>query len=220
MTVPPPPIGYRNSSLSVEFLREQSSMFVHLRWSLNDLRDFAKSSEELLERRYQETRGTDRFTLSPFIVRGSMLVMACGVLESFLTRFCDLLCKTEDLSLSPEDLRGSGIERAKIYIENVAGLPFPDRSWSKLVALFYVRHAIVHAHGKLTASRKIQSIRQHFPSVTIDPSGEVWPEAASVETALTLLDEFIDQVEHDIVGPSRKQAIAKKAVIKQGVMGA
>lgn len=205
----PLPIGYRESSLSVEFLRGQFHRFVHLRWALEDLRDFSRSSEELIERRHRETRDTERFALSPFIVRGSILVMACGVLESFLTDFCDLLHQSQGFAISPEDLRGSGITRARTYIKNVAALPFPDRLWPSLLSLFYVRHAIVHANGRMTGGNKIQSVRQHFSSVTIDPSGEVWPEVTATESALSVLVEFTDQMEEEIVGPSRKQSMTR-----------
>jgi len=206
------PVGYRHSSLSVDFLRGQYSAFVHLRWSLEDLRDFARSSEELLERRRQETRGTDRFTLSPFIVRGSILVMACGVVENFLTTFCDLLHRSQGLALSPETLRGTGIVPARTYIKKVAGLPFPDLLWPALLSLFYVRHAIVHAHGRMTGTKKIRSVRQYFSSVTVGPSGEIWPEATAAEAALKLLMDFTDQMEKEIVGPSSEQAITKRFV--------
>src|SRR3954468_1574318 len=185
----PLPIGYRDSSLSIEFLRGQFHKFVHLRWSFADLRDFARSSEELLERRHREARDADRFALSPFIVRGSILVMACGVLESFLSAFCDTLYQGQGFARSPGDLRGSGIERAKDYIKKVAGLPFPDGLWPNLRALFYVRHAIVHANGKLTDAGKLQHVRQYFSSVNIDLNGEIWPEAAAIETALDLLED-------------------------------
>jgi hypothetical protein len=52
----PLPIGYRDSSLSIEFLRGQFHRFVHLRWSFADLHDFASSSEELLARRHSPNR--------------------------------------------------------------------------------------------------------------------------------------------------------------------
>jgi hypothetical protein len=205
----PLPIGYRDSSLSVEFLRGQFHRFVHLRWSFADLRDFARVSEELLKRRHREARDTERFALSPFIVRGSILVMACGVLESFMSAFCDLLYQAQGFALSPGDLRGSGVERARTYIKKVAGLPFPDGLWPNLLALFNVRHAIVHANGRLRDAGKLQSVRQHFPSVAIDPNGEIWPEAEAIETALDLLENFTDQMEQEIVGPSRRQSIEK-----------
>lgn len=203
----PLPIGYRDSGLSVEFLRGQFHRFVRLRWSFADLRDFARESEELLERRHREARDTDRFALSPFIVRGSILVMACGVLESFVTAFCDLLYQAQGFALSPGDLRGSGIERARTYIKKIAGLPFPDDLWLNLLALFNVRHAIVHANGRLRDTGRIQSVRQYFPSIAIDANGEVWPEAEAIGTALDLLVSFTDQMEQEIVGPSRRQFI-------------
>ena len=202
-------IGYRDSGLSIEFLSGQFHRFVHLRWSFADLRDFARASEELLESRHREARDADRFALSPFIVRGSILVMACGVLESFMSTFCDLLYQAQGFALSPGDLRGSGVERARTYIKKVAGLPFPGGLWPNLLALFNVRHAIVHANGKLGDAGKRQSVRQYFPSVAIHPNGEIWPEAEAIGTALDLLESFTDQMEQEIVGPSRRQSIEK-----------
>lgn len=90
----------------------------------------------------------------PKILRRSLFVSLYAVLESILNNECSSRRKPEIL-LALSDIRGDGIERAKIYLEKVLKMNFPSRSveWQEIRNFSKLRNCLVHNSGNLSGLR-------------------------------------------------------------------
>lgn len=92
-------------------------------------------------------------TLEEFtnVLRKSFFVNLYAFLESRLLKGCRIK-KSErvDIRLSLSDIRGQGIDKARVYLEKVLEIPFdfgPD--WQEIQRYKSLRHCIVHNEGRL-----------------------------------------------------------------------
>jgi hypothetical protein len=99
-----------------------------------------------------EYHAEDYFNLAdalPTILRYSVLMGADTALEVYLNDTCETYAKVNDATLRLDDLKGTGIERARKYLKKVARIPFPDEkpTWTTVLRLHELRNCIVHADG-------------------------------------------------------------------------
>ena len=186
------PKSYGNTSSSLEFLRALGHRLIHLRAARSDLEALAAAGEQMLHL----DASSPTPNLSPYCARAAIVVMACAVIEGVLMDLGTATTEAEGLTLSPDDLRGSSLDRARVFFKKVARLRFPDEAenWRKLKLLFTLRHTIVHAWGRIDDARKRTAVAS-LRGVTVSPSGEAWLEAEAVSEALQIMRLLADELE-------------------------
>ena len=92
----------------------------------------------------------------PHQFRNSVVVTAFSWLEGELASICTRLKQNRALRLSWSDLRGDFLTRARMYISEVAGLPFPSdtEAWQEVQQFHRLRNCIVHTAGRLGLNTK------------------------------------------------------------------
>jgi hypothetical protein len=116
---------------------------------------------ELYEYFAEEYHLIERVFLKTF--RYTTVVAVYSLLETSFKHLCHYLCNSKKLPIVLEELRGDGIERAKLYLTKVCSVDFPENSndWNQLQKLNRIRNCIVHADGnirKTKSSNKLQNI--------------------------------------------------------------
>lgn len=86
---------------------------------------------------------------------------------------CHNLQKYHKTTISLDDFKGDGIQRAKFYLSKVYDYNFGDASsgWDSLVILNKLRNCIVHADSRVSISKnskEIISIESTNPGIGID----------------------------------------------------
>ena len=89
--------------------------------------------------------------LFPSLQWMSTFLLAYGVFETTLNKICLLAHRTSNSTLSLNDIKGQGIERAKTYLSKVcrATAPFNTPDWQKIIALSKIRNVLAHSSGDL-----------------------------------------------------------------------
>ncbi len=100
----------------------------------------------------------------PRILRYSLFVHAYSTIEFTLEGIANLCNREWKLSLSPSDLKGKGIRRAKDYLKKVAGveLPAKGRLWEDMCVLADIRNLVVHNSGFLPEDGKRETQIEAF----------------------------------------------------------
>lgn len=157
---------------------------------------------EVLEERLKEFR----FELDayPEVVRASLFTTAYGVFENFLNAICKQSHSqgyVEGVAL--KDLRGEGIQRARLYLTKVAKISLPGTpEWNDLNDYRLLRNALVHAQGSLEENDKLSRIEQLQKRVATfeirEPGLRVALQKPFNPKFLDLIETLGDQVEHAI----------------------
>jgi len=76
-------------------------------------------------------------------------------LEHQLDQLCQLFAKEQRLKIIQTDLRGKGIDRTRLYLQKVIGLPLDSSHvWQEIKRIQRVRNVIVHNDAKLIGADK------------------------------------------------------------------
>src|SRR4030042_2915805 len=104
------------------------------------------------------------------IFRRSILVIVYSFIENSMNSLCRYLHGYKKLSIGIDDLKGVGIERAKLYLEKVCLIDLPN-TWSRLEKLNRIRNCIVHAEGDVDATKspgKLKNIIRHTKGLELE----------------------------------------------------
>jgi hypothetical protein len=119
-----------------------------------------KSEEEI--ERYMDWAGEDYYMVEDVFSKislNSFVIILYSYIEGGLNSFCDVLysdqrqkCKVyggNPIQIRYTDMKGKGIERAKIYLEKVFGvdLQVGKQPWQEIKALQKIRNVMVHEEG-------------------------------------------------------------------------
>ena len=108
----------------------------------------------------------------PSKIRYSFLVLLYIVFETRLRAACDEITRRGNLDLKEKELKGSPIERARIFLEKVAKVAVKDQvTWQSIVDFQKVRDCIVHLNGRVENSRdkeRIQNLCNKNLGLSID----------------------------------------------------
>jgi hypothetical protein len=115
-------------------------------------------------------------------LRSSFLISLMSLTESHLTEVCRDVAIIARTPITISDLRGSLLEKARLFLERFASFkqPTPDL-WSRMFRIYDIRNVFVHNGGYLPASNHEARVR-HF----IRASSGV----AETNGSLTLKKEF------------------------------
>lgn len=93
--------------------------------------------------------------------RYSMVVTSYSLLEIAMNDLCHYLRHSKKLSLNLDEIKGEGIERAKLYLSKVCSIDFPERSaeWNDIQKVNRIRNCIVHAEGDIEYAKSPQKLK-------------------------------------------------------------
>ncbi len=140
----------------------------------------------------------------PRSLRYSFIVLLFLVVEKQLTEFCRTLQEEHNLSVKANDLRGDIIERVKVYVHKLGGIPDDKVNWKKVGDLSVVRNCIVYTMGDVKNSRdKVQIQSMISANIGLSIGNEEFSErdilqisaeycSKSVKDIQVLFDELFD----------------------------
>lgn len=156
--------------------------------------DFAEWRDKLLA--HEERYNRD----FPRNMRYSFVVLLQIIIETRLRAACDEISRRKRLQLTEGNLRGSAIDRARLFLSKVASLDVSNSQlWQQLTDLQKIRDCVVHANGIVADSRDSTHLRQVVGSkvgVSLDPSGALAIDqeycGAALESARRFFEELFD----------------------------
>lgn len=125
------------------------------------------------------------------ILRSSLLVSAYAMLENLMAKICRGIGELKGHSVALEDLHGKGIERARLYLQKVAQLEFPEsQEWSQILRLGRLRNKVVHAGRTIGADVNLRTDLNQVPGVSVDAEGAIRLDSAFIPSVVGSLREF------------------------------
>lgn len=113
---------------------------------------------------YSSRRFLLKYEFPTFALETTFVAMH-SQLEDQLSTLCEFVGKRLNINLNLEDLSHKGIFRAKIYLEKLCGIPFPEEThaWQQVLHYNRVRNVVVHSRG-LLKTEKTEGIRKYVES--------------------------------------------------------
>lgn len=112
--------------------------------------------------------------------------------EKHLNDLCKKFGKERSKEIGLKDIKGKGIERAKIYLSKVIGITniFDSTEWREIQDYAKVRNVLVHTNGNLDLSKK--NHKDVFNIANNHPNLFVYPEVQDSDSAeIAILPEYI-----------------------------
>ncbi len=128
----------------------------------------------------------------PVFQWSSIFNSAYAMFEKHMNDLCKIFEKNTTKEIGLKDLKGQGIERAKIFLSKVIGIRnvFDSTEWSEIQNYLKVRNILVHTSGKLDLTQKKH--KEVFGYAKKHPKLIVYPESSESDSAeITILPEFI-----------------------------
>ena len=116
---------------------------------LGDLAESADKSMEALTELFPRYLALE--FIFPGILRASLLAHTYFLFEDSLHHLCKRIEARSTSGIRLEDLRGSGLLRARLFLARVAEIPFPepDTLWEDVNNIRLLRNCIAHDYGRL-----------------------------------------------------------------------
>ena len=101
--------------------------------------------------------------------------------------------------LKLEDVRGDGIERAKLYLSKVCLIDFPEQSneWNMMQKLNSIRNCVVHAEGivpNVKSPKKLKNIINNTDGLELENEKYLKIECSYIASAIVHAKKLIDKV--------------------------
>jgi len=160
------------------------------------------ASDEDKKQEITEFYGEDFYIIESIFLhtfRYSALVSIYSLIETSMSTLCRHLERREYLTLKLSDLKGKGVERARLYLTKVCHITFPDSSheWSEIQKLNKVRNCIVHANGnieRVRSSDKLRSIIKDTKGLKIERKRILIIEKVYLDNAITWAENFLQKL--------------------------
>lgn len=96
------------------------------------------------------------YDVFPTLQWTSIFNSAYSIFERYLNDLCTILEKKASTKVSLTDLKGQGIERAKLFLSKIIGITnvFDSTEWNEIQNYSKVRNILVHTSGKLDLTQK------------------------------------------------------------------
>jgi len=136
--------------------------------------------------------------LFPNMHRRAYLITIVGALETFMDGLCRYTQRARSLEVSVTDLKGSGIERSRIYLRKVIGVQLPQSSnWEEVAIAQKIRNLVTHNRGALKdddASRAIRTKAESSTRYRVSDRDEILLEEEFLPALLEDISEFSGQL--------------------------
>lgn len=135
----------------------------------------------------------------PSMMRRSTFLTIFGILEHEIDKFCSHHSKILNVPFSINDLRGSGFERAHLYIKKSIGLS-RSTAYTELKKLIKLRNSCAHNDAKFKTNddqdiNEICSLMHDHADLFSQDSKQVQFNAGSLELLLTVFKQYIQEIE-------------------------
>jgi uncharacterized protein YutE (UPF0331/DUF86 family) len=119
---------------------------------------------------FERIHSANLSTEFPNTLRRSAFLSLMSFFENSLNKLCEVYEERLDIKLNFTDMNERGIDRAKLYLEKVIQLDFPNSSdWEKIKKLQEIRNIIVHRYSEISNDdKKILSLKK-FPHLKLYP---------------------------------------------------
>ncbi|MCY8484833.1 hypothetical protein MOC97_04925, partial [Bacillus atrophaeus] len=94
--------------------------------------------------------------LYPQLIRKTIFLQTYFIFETYLNSLSDEHKRHSNTALSYKDMKGQGIERAKLYLRKVCNVnaePFSTNEWKRIIDYNTLRNAFVHNNGIVDKSK-------------------------------------------------------------------
>ena len=98
----------------------------------------------------------------------SFLVAIFSFLESSMNSICrniEKIKEDKEIRIKLNDIKDTGIDRAKIYLTKIAGCSdslFNSSAWQEIKILQYIRNALVHNEGNIPKGNKGEVLKKYI----------------------------------------------------------
>ncbi|MFB0831510.1 hypothetical protein ACEU2D_18145 [Brevibacillus laterosporus] len=175
----------------------------HLKTQFDELTAITETMTEEEQNAFWDFHVEDYYHLSkdfPSILRCSVFTQIYSFLEFTLKGYCSIARKSLEIKLSDRDLSGSGIEKYKIYLKKVVGMPFPDSipEWSHIQKYNIIRNCIAHTQGNLEEmnnSTKIKDTISDLNNIELDNRSTIILKESFCDDVINTIDKFLIEFE-------------------------
>ncbi|MFA6411571.1 MAG: hypothetical protein WCW53_02670 [Syntrophales bacterium] len=133
--------------------------------------------------------------------RYSIIVTIYSFLETTLNDLCHHLYHSKKSLLTLDEVKGTGIERARLYLQKVCLIDFPEKShdWQKIQKFNLVRNCIVHAEGnveEVKSPEKLKKIIKNTRGISLYPSIQRFLRIENdyIPSIIFCIEKFIDKI--------------------------
>jgi hypothetical protein len=168
---------------------------------LNDVSKFIDRKKKHKEKTYKENILKD-IAIKMFsesftsILFESALISAWVFMEEEFKGYCNAMQKAMAIDLSYSDLKGSAIERFRVYTSKVLNLnfKFKDENWEDLKAITEIRNSIIHTEGSVGNKKLVSSFlkRNKLPMLLSDDKIAIDKDSLSI--IITLCRLFVERI--------------------------
>jgi len=152
------------------------------------------------------------------MLNGSFLVAIFSFLESAMNGICRNIGKIKEgagIMIKLEDVNGTSIDRAKVYLNKIAGCSdslFSSQAWQDVKTLQHIRNALVHNEGNIPKGDKGEALKRYItdkPDYFVHENIEldldtyhnhipILPKKEYCMFSLESIETFLDQLLQDI----------------------
>lgn len=132
------------------------------------------------------------YDIFPTLQWTSIFNSAYSLFERHLNDLCTILEKNASTKIGLTDLKGQGIERAKIFLSKITGITnvFDSPEWTDIQNYSKVRNILVHTSGKLDLTK--EKHKKVFDYAKKQPNLIVHPEDPESDwSQINILPEYI-----------------------------
>lgn len=134
-----------------------------------------------------------------YIFRYSAVVAVYSLLESSMAILCLAIKRSKNYEVEVNDMRGNGIEQARLYLEKVHGVKFPENThvWNEIQKLNRIRNCIVHAEGNIQRTKspsKIRNIVEQTKGLSLEHEDYIRIDKQYVQDAAGWIEEFLKDI--------------------------
>ena len=151
----------------------------------------------------------------PAILRHSVFVTTYSFLESTVMRGCRQFARQKPGAIEIRDLRGEGLEVARIYLKKVHGVQFPDQSaeWHRLSYYRKIRNCLVHRDGQVGQEGPGKDIRVFVAKnpdlAVIDERNRLSLRREGCDDMISVTQRFLDLLIDEFRSPKGRKRGAK-----------
>jgi hypothetical protein len=132
-------------------------------------------------------------------MRYSFIVFLHTVLETRLCSFCVAMQRERSLPLDLGEIRGRGIEQARIYLTKLVGIAVGDfTEWAHLRTFQTVRNCIVHTYGYLDSEddrhKQLRKLASKQLGLSITHDGRIALDASFCQKHLAYIQSFFKRL--------------------------
>lgn len=135
--------------------------------------------------------------LFPHLLRSSLFLSNYSLFEDSLNRLCHIIEVSSRSRLRLKDLRGSGVIRARLFLDRIAELTFDEEGelWADVNRLRLLRNCLAHQSGELgEVGGDLDLLVEKHPALTMDEAGHIVLEAEFGPWAYSRLESFLLKV--------------------------